>query len=210
MPTDTQDQPFQIRSLLGSAGVGSNGEKLVSALAHMYPAELTAAQEKRPNVELSAGLDLGKVSVIAGQVDVRDAVVRGGELRDEDAWVTYAGYDQAGDTVKGAFPFPDLARGSSKLHVSQTDRLQGSEAARDFRLAQAKDAAAAERERVSADPIASYEEMLAAEVVAYMEANPDRAKVVKALERATRPGDERKTVMEWQPPKPDPAKPAQG
>lgn len=217
MATDTEtDAPFQIRSLIGTAGAGSNGEKLVNALTHLYPEELTAAQERRPNPVLTEGIDLDDVTKIVGDgIDVRDAVVRGGEQRSDDAWVTFAGYDEAGDTVKGAYPYPDHGKASSRDLILQTDRLQESEAARDFALAEAKRQAA---EQESSEEVAALREQVEAltarldeeppdpePVDGYNDANAtDIAKMVGAADRPTaesvlafeRDHEDRKTVTE--------------
>lgn len=216
MATDTQtDAPFSISSLIGSAGVGSNGEKLVNALTYLYPEALTNAQLLTPNNDLTKGLKLSDVQKVVGDgVDVRDAVVRGGELHSEDAWVTYAGYDGNGDTVKGAFPYSDVGKSSSDEHVSQTDRLQESEAARDHALAQAKaDAASADSEDVAelrqqvealaakldeqpAEPLPvdQYDEATAANI-AKMVTHADRVTAERVLDYERR-HDDRSTVTE--------------
>lgn len=206
------DAPFTLSSLIGEAGVGSNGEKLVNALVHHYPPELRAATLKRQNERLLASVDrddlLAGAAKIAGVPEVLDASIRGGERSDADAVVTYAFEDERGDIVKGCFPYEDLGKASSDGHVSQRDSLAGSSAARDHATAQA--AARANQPESSeqsaggsGDPIADYEELKAPEVIAYLEAHPERADVVKALERATRGGDARKTVLEWEPKKPE-------
>lgn len=201
MAQETTDAPFKISSLVGNAGTGSNGEKLVQALDSMYPSELQGAQLMKPNPALSDGLKLSDVAKIAGPaIEVRDATVRGGELIDAEAWVTYAGYDKSGDTVKGAFPYPDLGKSSSAQHVSQSDRLQESDAARDHALAEAKRQSAAQAPAADADPIASYEEMSAQQIVAYLDDHPERAEVIKALESTIKGDKARKSVLEWEPP----------
>jgi hypothetical protein len=217
MAPDTE-APFRAADLIGSAGVGANGEKLVNTLAAHYPVELDAALQKTENVELSKQLDdaaLKSVATIAGVDEVADAIVRGGARRDDDAVVTYAYYDAAGDTVKGFFPFSDLGKNSSKGHVSQRDLIGATPEAVAHAEAQAKARAAALAEGVvtpagPVDPIASYEELTAPQVVEYLNAHPDRAEVVKALEVATRGEDQRKTVMQWEAPAPDAADGGQG
>lgn len=137
------DAPFRLASLIGEAGSASNGEKLVNALIKHYPPELKAAQLKRPNEALMAELDMQEVAeqaaVIAGVPQVLDVCIRGGEHSDADAWVTYA-YHDGRDTMKGAFPYPDLGRDSSTRHLSQAEWLQNSEAAREHNAARAKEA----------------------------------------------------------------------
>lgn len=143
MATETTEAPFTIRSLLGESGVGSNGEKLVSAIDDFYPEGLQDAQLLKPNLALTDKVDEGDVkTIVGGGIDVRQVVVRGGHRHVDDAWVSYAGYDAEGDTVKGAFPYRDLGQSSSDGHVSQVDQLQRGAAARDQQAAEAKAAAA--------------------------------------------------------------------
>lgn len=143
MPTETE-APFQLRSLLGSNGTASNGEKLVQTLDYHYPPALRAATLRRENEDLAlSDTEVEQAAKIAG-VDSSDpeiefaATVRGGHSRAADAWVTYAYYDEDGDLWKGAFPYGDLGQDSSDGHVSQAESLAGSPAAADFADAQEK------------------------------------------------------------------------
>jgi hypothetical protein len=155
MPTDTADErlaAFGMHSLIGEAGAGSNGEKLVESLVHHYPPALKAMLLRRPNERLMAehGFNNGRwtedkfaeqVKAIAG-VPVIDACIRGGELSSDDAVVTYA-VDNGRDVLKGGFPYSDLGKTSSRGHVSQAGSLAASPAARDHAHAQEKAGAAA-------------------------------------------------------------------
>jgi hypothetical protein len=196
------EDDFRASDLIGSAGVGQNGEKLVQTLDFHYPEALQAALLRRENAALTRGLsdaDRASVAKIAG-VDHLDGIkVRGGERSSSDAYVTYAYLDDRGEVVKGCLPYDDLGKSSSDGHVSQRDSILNSPAAQAHLAAQAKARAAGGgstgQVQRSGDPVADYEEMKAPEVVALLEAHPERAAAVEALERATRPGDERKTVL---------------
>lgn len=193
MATATNDTEFNAADLIGSAGVGENGEKLVATLDTHYPRELKAALEKKENERLAEDLDFDAVAKIAGVEEVEAATVRGGERRDEDAWVTYVFLDQRGTAMKGAFPFTDLGKASSERHVSQRDSLLESPAGRDFLAA--KEKADADAPSTGGDLFEQYEDMKATEVVAYVKENPERAAAIGALETALRPGDERPSVL---------------
>lgn len=154
MSTTTADErleAFGMHSLIGEAGAGSNGEKLVESLVHHYPPALKAMLLRRPNERLMAehGFENGRwtqdefarqVAAIAG-VPVIDACIRGGELSSDDAVVTYA-VDNGRDVLKGGFPYPDLGKTSSRGHVSQAGSLAASPAARDHAHALEKAGAA--------------------------------------------------------------------
>lgn len=203
MATETEE--FRAADLIGSAGVGGNGEKLIATLDYHYPPELQAALLRRPNEDLRGKLNdtiVANVAKIAGADRIAHLEVRGGDVDPDDAYITYAFYDKLGTVVKGAVPWGDRSKTSSQGHVSQRDSVQDSPAARDYLAAKAKaDAAAGVTTGTSSgDPIGDYEEMRATDITAYLEANPDRADVVKALELATRGDDARKTIMAWQAP----------
>jgi len=208
MAPTTEEVEFRASDLIGSAGVGSNGEKLIATLDNHYPPELDAALTKRVNTELTGDLtkdDVKKVAKISGYDEVANVKVRGGEQSADDAVVTYVAIQ---DSVvwKGCFPYSDLKSGKSDAHVSQRDSLMASPAARDHLAAQEKARAAGAATPATsgpADPIAAYEELKAPEVVAYLEEHPERAATVKAIEVATRGEDARKTILEWEPKAPE-------
>jgi hypothetical protein len=207
MPTDT-DAPFQLRSLVERGGVAGNAEKLTNLLSQQYPAELRAASLKRENQDLREQVTsddgLGKVRRIIGAPDgdhVR-ATVRGGHQDDGgDPVVSYVHVDANGDTWKGCFPLFDLGSASSKGHVSQRDSLANTPEAKQH--AEAQQMRARAQRQSSGDFIADYEEMRADEITSYLDEHPDRADTVKALERASRGKDARKSVMEWKAREPD-------
>src|SRR5205085_1817094 len=169
MATATDEVDFSASDLIGSAGVGGNGEKLVNTLTDYYPPELDAALNRRVNDELTAELDdkaWKSAAKIAGVPQVRSLKVRGGQSRHEDAWVTYAYFTARGEVMKGAFPYGDLGEDSSDDHVSQRDSLAGSNAARDHAAAQEKAAAAAPATvDANADPFQAMSEASASELV---------------------------------------------
>lgn len=156
-PVTDPDAPFTLSSLISEAGVASNGEKLVNSLTFFYPPELKAALEKRENPDLldrfwSEHTDTnGKVDRLAlareaskvADQKVLHATIRGGEYAEQDAMVTYVYYDDRGDAIKGAFPYEDLGKTSSRGHISQLAGLASSPAARDHESAQSKARAAA-------------------------------------------------------------------
>lgn len=139
MTTDvTNETPFKAADLIGSAGVGENGEKLVATLDTHYPPDLSAALLKTENRALADDLDLEQVARIAGVKEIEAATVRGGERHTEDAWVTYVFLDDRDTASKGAFPYSDLGKKSSDRHASQRDSLANSPAARDHLAAKEK------------------------------------------------------------------------
>ena len=222
MATDTDETTFVASDLIGSAGVGSEAERLIATLAYHVPPELEAVQLRRINESLTqqafgtgtSAADASdadqkrwktataNVAKIAGADRVEQVVVRGGERNPDDAWVSYVFLDGRGVDVKGAFPYTDLERGTSDQHASQRDSVMRSPAARDHAAAAAK-ADNVTPAASSGDPIADYEEMRAPDVIAYLEAHPERAATIKALETATRGDDARKTILNWEPPKTD-------
>lgn len=158
MATDTPDAPFVASDLVGSAGIGSEAERLIATLALHVPPELEAVQLRRINESLTAQAFGGGIAIadagdddkkrwktandnvakIAGAERIEYAVVRGGERNSDDAWVSYVYLDHRGVDVKGAFPYSDLSSGKSDKHVSQRDSVMRSPAARDHAAAQAK------------------------------------------------------------------------
>lgn len=209
MPAATGDlTEFTARDLIGSAGVGANGEKLANTLLTAYPRELKAAQLKSVNAELTAKLtdaDRKSAAAIAGVPTLAGLKVRGGRLNKDDAVVVYSWLDEHGQPWKGCFPYSDLGAKSSDQHSAQRDSLSASTAARDWLEAQAKNSApaAAPAEARPFDPIADYDAMSAEDIKAYMAEYPQRAEVVKALETATQGEKARKSIMEWEPPAPE-------
>lgn len=200
MATDTIE--FRASDLIGPAGSGSNGEKLVNMLLDHYPPELQAALEKRINRQLDAELDdkaRGRIAKIAGVEEIEQAHVRGGARRHDQAVVTYAWLDDTGQVWKGCFPYDDLAGGSSDAHVSQRDSLAKSAIAKQH-LQENPRAATPEADPVEqVDPIDALLSASADDLVAQMKAHPERAEAIKAFETATRGSKARKSVLDWQP-----------
>lgn len=148
-----ETEEFRASDLIGSAGVGSNGEKLISTLDYHYPPELQAALLRRPNEELRGKLSdtiVANVAKIAGADRIAHLEVRGGDVDPDDAYITYAFYDRLRTVVKGAIPWADRGKSSSDGHVSQRDSVLNSPAARDHLAAKAKADAAASSEDVDA------------------------------------------------------------
>lgn len=201
MASSDTDIEFRASDLIGTAGIGSNGEKLVNTLLDYYPAELQAAQLKRVNERLDADLDLGKVAKIAGVKRVEQARVRGGESSDDDAVVTYAFLDSTGEVWKGCFPYSDLGKSSSDGHVSQRDSLNASAAAAEHLASRPHRAVAAESAPEPVDPYDAMESASAEELVEQMREHPERADAIKAFEQAVRGDRARKTVLEFEPDK---------
>jgi len=211
--TVTEDAEFCARDLIGSAGIGGNGEKLVNTLQDYYPPELQVAQLKRVNPELSAELDdgdvLAQVARIAGVERIAHAVVAGGIDPGDEAVVRYAVINADGTVSKGFFPYTDLESGSSDRHVSQRASLaQGVVASevrqsREYAGVAPGETVAAAPEQPLADPYEALEGLSAADTVKLMEANPERAEAIKAFEEASRGDRARKSVLEWEPPEGD-------
>lgn len=201
MAAATNEVDFDAASLIGSAGVGNNGEKLVATLTSHYPRALSAALEKKENEKLRDNLDLAKVAKIAGLSEVEAATVRGGERDEGDAWVTFVFFDQHGRPSKGAFPYGDLRGTSSDELVTQRDAAGKSPEAEAHRVAQEKADAAAEAEAGPSDPFAAMSDASAGDLVKMMEEHPERVAAIKAFETATRGDRARKTVMEFEPEK---------
>lgn len=137
------DAPFTLASLVGEAGSGANGEKLVQTLRYHYPPELEAATLKRVNARLTSALDqaaMESVVKIAGAPADSDlnVKVRGGLTRERDAVVVYAFHDETGQLWKGCFPYEDLGKPSSERHVAQKDAIMNAPAAADYARVQAK------------------------------------------------------------------------
>jgi BMFP domain-containing protein YqiC len=176
MPIETRnadpDAPFTLASLVGDAGVGANGEKLVDTLKHHYPPDLRAAMLKRINRRLTDGLSqdqIGSAAKVAGAPADSDLNVKvhGGQSRDSDAVVTYAFHDDEGRLWKGTFPYSELGKSSPDGHVSQRESLAGAPAAEDYAKAQAK----ARKAAGSADTDALHERI--AELEAQVDAQGD-------------------------------------
>lgn len=204
---ETEVQDFRASDLIGSAGVGANGEKLISTLVDCYPPELQAAQLKRVNDDLTADLDedaLASVARIAGVDRVAHAVVAGGNDPGDEAFVRYAVIDEQGIVHKGCFPYDDLGSGSSDRHVSQRGSLaQGTAAADAARTREYAGVSPTEKVESAVDPVEALENLSAPDTVKLMEANPERAEAIKAFEEASRGERARKSVMEWEPPEED-------
>lgn len=201
--TADPDAPFTLASLVGDAGVGANGEKLVQTLAHYYPPELEAATLKRVNQPLTDGLDedaIASIAKVAGAPEDSDlnVKVRGGELRASDAVVLYAFHDDSGQLWKGCFPYSQLGKSDPDGHVSQRESLAGSPAAEDYEKARAKaraaagdDGSSAEAESLRAEVESLREQLEGAgkdpePVKDYADANArDIATMLSAADRAT-------------------------
>lgn len=141
--TNDPDAPFTLASLVGDAGSGANGEKLVNTLAHAYPQALQAATLKRLNERLTNALDqdaIDSVAEAAGAPADSDlnVKVRGGDVREKDAVVTYAFHDETGQLWKGCFPWTELGKSDPDGHVSQRESLAGAPEAAEYERAQAK------------------------------------------------------------------------
>lgn len=193
---------FRASDLIGPAGIGSNGERLVNSLLDAYPPALQAALVKRINPVLDAKLDdraHASVAKIAGVLRVEAVHVRGGERREADATVTYAFLDAKGAVWKGCFPYSDLGSSSSDNHVSQRDSLANSAVAQEF-VAENPHRESAPPEPVdeyaALDSLASAD---AAELVQMMREHPERVDSIKAFEKALRGAKTRKTVMDFEP-----------
>lgn len=208
MATTEETVEFRASDLIGSAGVGANGEKLVNTLDYHYPPELQAALLRRENVALTSELDddaYASVARLAGVDKIDNVKVRGGERNADEAWVTYAYIDDRGDVVKGAFPYGDLGRKSSDQHISQRESILQSPAARDHLAAQAKADAAPDTSDTAAaavDPFAALHDAKASDLVKLMEEDPSRVEGIKAFELATRGDKARSTVMQFEPEEP--------
>lgn len=214
MATATDDIEFRAADLIGPAGSGENGAKLVATLDTYYDPVLKGALLKRVNERLQPEVEgdnaEGAFKSAASIADVDEVIsltVRGGELYDRDAMVIYAWLDSRGVVWKGCFPYSDLGKKSSDGHVSQAGSLAASREAADHKvsvaLASGQPSPDAQVEQRPVDPIADYDEMSAEDVVKYLVDYPARGPVVKALEEATRGDKARKTIMEWEPPAPE-------
>lgn len=196
---------FRASDLIGAAGVGSNGEKLVNTLLDHYPAELQAALEKRINPELDSELDdkaMKSIAKIAGVSEVEHAHVRGGDRRHDDAVVTYVFLDDTGQAWKGCFPWNDLGESSSDGHVSQRDSLAQSTAAQEHLAANPRPAKTEEPAGEPVDEFAALDFLANAsadELIVAMEEHPERVDAIKAFESATRGEKARKTVLNFEP-----------
>lgn len=140
------DAPFTLASLIGPAGTGANGERLVESLKFHYPPELRAAMLKRHNRALTDSLtaeQIAKVAKIAGAQPGADLNVKvhGGHTRADDAWATYAYHDADGRLWKGAFLLSELDLDDPPSHVNQRESLSAAPAAADYDRVRAKVAA---------------------------------------------------------------------
>lgn len=204
MAPQTADIEFRASDLIGPAGTGSNGEKLVNTLLDHYPEPLQAALMKRINPGLDAKIDdrtLGQVAKIAGVPRVEGAHVRGGFSRTDEAVVTYAFLDDRGTVFKGCFPLSDLGSGSSDKHVSQRDSLANSATGQQH-IAENPRPAGAAADGSAPEPVDPYDALESAsaeDLVAQMREHPERANAIKAFEKAVRGNRARKSVLEFDP-----------
>lgn len=194
----SDETEFSAADLVGSAGSGSNGEKLVNTLLYHYTPELKAAMLKRINPALDEELPedaTEQVAKLVGVDQIEQVHVRGGERRPADAVISYAFFDSNGAVWKGCFPYDDLARGSltQGRHVSQRESLAASPIGVAYR--EENPAAAVPEARVESDPFA-LAEMSAEDLIALMDEHPDRAQFVKDFEKAAHGRNARKTVLE--------------
>lgn len=201
MARTEEEVEFRASDLIGPAGTGSNGEKLVNTLHHHYPPELKAALIKRINPALDDQLtdrDRQRIAKIAGVQEIAQARVRGGENRSDQAVVTYAWLDGQGQVWKGCFPYSDLEAGESDGHVSQRDRLAQSPEARDH-LAEHPAGGQPEQLEPQVDPVDFLVNASAEDLQQLMREHPERADAVKAFEKQLRGNRARKTVMDFDP-----------
>lgn len=199
MATDTEVE-FSAADLIGPAGSGSNGEKLVQSLLIHYPEKLRAALLKRINARLDEGIDSKRddVAKMLGVDRVEGIHVRGGDQRESDAVVTYVWLDGQGKPWKGCFPYGDLANGElgDDTHVSQKGAMSKSHLATEWASENPRPQAAAAP--AHADPFA-LSEMTAKELTDLMDEHPDKAEFIKNFEQAAHGKQARKTVLEHKP-----------
>jgi len=162
------DAPYSVGSLISEAGTGSNGDKLIDAVLGMYDPILRAAQQKSPNPKKSGELDMEVLEDLVASkhdVEIHDAVVRGGKTRADEGWVTFAGYDEKGLTIKGCLKLSDYSEGSLRSLIVQTDSLLEDEPRSEedtkpkpkAKKQAAKKQAAPEADRAPTEPHPDYE-----------------------------------------------------
>lgn len=152
-------------------------------------------------------LDLPDGRTVKGPDRVLRARIRGGadengRNRDSSqAWVSYVALDDTGDNVfKGVFPFLDLDKSSSDGHFSQLRAAAETPAGRAYLEAKKKEEAGGDSSasaQSGQDPVQFLQQAPASEVIALMEAHPERADAIKALYADAKGSKAAKSVLEF-------------